>query len=127
MMRSGRTAKCTFCKHSLEVNLAEHAYLGTRKGLFELAREGAGKTFSVLRGGLPQQHCYDLVYRHGQAVADDGRTLLMGSTGARPMPASAGKPCRPLCFRCTSPVSPEHLTPGPSRIVANDNPYYLVN
>jgi hypothetical protein len=39
-----------------------------------------GKTFAVLRGGLPQQHCYDLVYRHGLAVADDGRTLLMGST-----------------------------------------------
>jgi hypothetical protein len=39
-----------------------------------------GKTFKVLRAGLPQEHCYDLVYRHGLAVADDGRTLLMGST-----------------------------------------------
>jgi photosystem II stability/assembly factor-like uncharacterized protein len=39
-----------------------------------------GKTFKVLREGLPQEHCYDLVYRHGLAVADDGRTLLMGST-----------------------------------------------
>ncbi|MGV7211156.1 exo-alpha-sialidase [Oxalobacteraceae bacterium A2-2] len=34
----------------------------------------------ALRDGLPQRHCYDLVYRHGLAVADDGRTLLMGST-----------------------------------------------
>jgi hypothetical protein len=42
-------------------------------------RDG-GKTFEALRTGLPQQHCYDLVYRHGLAVADDGRTLLMGST-----------------------------------------------
>jgi photosystem II stability/assembly factor-like uncharacterized protein len=42
-------------------------------------RDG-GKTFEVLRGGLPQEHCYDLVYRHGLAVADDGRTLMMGST-----------------------------------------------
>lgn len=42
-------------------------------------RDG-GKTFEVLREGLPQHHCYDLVYRHGLAVADDGRTLLMGST-----------------------------------------------
>lgn len=42
-------------------------------------RDG-GKTFEVLRAGLPQAHCYDLVYRHGLAVADDGRTLLMGST-----------------------------------------------
>ena len=39
-----------------------------------------GKTFSELRAGLPQQHCYDLVYRHGLALADDARTLLMGST-----------------------------------------------
>jgi hypothetical protein len=42
-------------------------------------RDG-GKTFEALRAGLPQQNCYDLVYRHGLAVADDGRTLLMGST-----------------------------------------------
>ena len=42
-------------------------------------RDG-GKTFSELREGLPQRHCYDLVYRHGLAVADDARTLLMGST-----------------------------------------------
>jgi hypothetical protein len=39
-----------------------------------------GKTFTALREGLPQENCYDLVYRHGLAVADDGRTLLMGST-----------------------------------------------
>ncbi|AMO98485.1 putative glycosyl hydrolase [Collimonas arenae] len=39
-----------------------------------------GRSFSVLRNGLPQQHCYDLIYRHGLAVADDGRTLLMAST-----------------------------------------------
>lgn len=42
-------------------------------------RDG-GKSFETLRSGLPQQHCYDLVYRHGLAVADDGRSLLMGST-----------------------------------------------
>jgi hypothetical protein len=39
-----------------------------------------GKSFTALRNGLPQQHCYDLIYRHGLAVADDGRTLLMAST-----------------------------------------------
>jgi len=39
-----------------------------------------GKTFAAWRGGLPQQHCYDLVYRHGLAVSDDGQVLLMGST-----------------------------------------------
>ena len=42
-------------------------------------RDG-GASFETLRDGLPQQGCYDLVYRHGLAVADDGRTLLMGST-----------------------------------------------
>lgn len=42
-------------------------------------RDG-GKSFEVLRAGLPQQHCYDLIYRHGLAVADDGLTLMMGST-----------------------------------------------
>ena len=42
-------------------------------------RDG-GASFETLRNGLPQSHCYDLVYRHGLAVADDGRSLLMGST-----------------------------------------------
>lgn len=39
-----------------------------------------GKTFTVLRDGLPQDGCYDLVYRHGLAVSDDGRDVLMAST-----------------------------------------------
>ncbi|MBI1892219.1 MAG: exo-alpha-sialidase [Burkholderiales bacterium] len=42
-------------------------------------RDG-GKSFEILRDGLPQRHCYDLVYRHGAAVTDDGKTLMMGST-----------------------------------------------
>lgn len=42
-------------------------------------RDG-GKSFETLRAGLPQKHCYDLIYRHGLAVSNDGRTLLMGST-----------------------------------------------
>ena len=39
-----------------------------------------GRSFSVLRAGLPQQQCYDLVYRHGLAVSGDGNSLLMAST-----------------------------------------------
>jgi len=39
-----------------------------------------GKTFQRLSSGLPQKDCYDLVYRHGLTVADDGATLVMGST-----------------------------------------------
>jgi hypothetical protein len=42
-------------------------------------RDGA-RSFSTLREGLPQRHCYDLVYRHGLALADDGERLLIGST-----------------------------------------------
>ncbi|HJZ59544.1 MAG TPA: sialidase family protein [Gemmataceae bacterium] len=42
-------------------------------------RDG-GKTFEVLRSGLPQEHCYDLVYRHALAVDDTGDRLAFGST-----------------------------------------------
>ncbi|CAG1019074.1 hypothetical protein BURC_03928 [Burkholderiaceae bacterium] len=42
-------------------------------------RDG-GRSFETLRSGLPQSGCYDLVYRHGLVVSDDGRQLLMGST-----------------------------------------------
>jgi hypothetical protein len=42
-------------------------------------RDG-GRSFETLRDGLPQHHCYDLMYRHALAVGADGRTLLMGST-----------------------------------------------
>ncbi len=42
-------------------------------------RDG-GQTWETLRNGLPQQHAYDLVYRHGLDVSRDGRSLLMGST-----------------------------------------------
>ena len=42
-----------------------------------------GRTLQALRAGLPQQHAYDLVWRHGLAVADDGATLAMGSTSGR--------------------------------------------
>lgn len=42
-------------------------------------RDG-GRSFETLRTGLPQHHAYDLVYRHGLAVAPDGDILLMGST-----------------------------------------------
>ena len=42
-------------------------------------RDG-GRHFEVLSRGLPQQHAYDLVYRHGLALDDEGRCLAMGST-----------------------------------------------
>lgn len=42
-------------------------------------RDG-GQTFESLHNGLPQQDCYDLIYRHGLAVSDNGLCLLMAST-----------------------------------------------
>lgn len=42
-------------------------------------RDG-GKTFDVLRRGLPQEHAYDLVYRHALDVDASGDRLVMGST-----------------------------------------------
>ena len=58
---------------------AENGVVVGLEGVLLSTRDG-GKTFDVLRAGLPQSHCYDLVYRHGLAVANDGRTLIMGST-----------------------------------------------
>ena len=42
-------------------------------------RDG-GKTFETLRSGLPQEHAYDLVYRHGLDVDAKGEILALGST-----------------------------------------------
>jgi hypothetical protein len=42
-------------------------------------RDG-GKTFEVLRNGLPQENAYDLVYRHALAIDATGKRLAIGST-----------------------------------------------
>jgi hypothetical protein len=42
-------------------------------------RDG-GRSFDVLADGLPQEHAYDLVFRHALAVDDTGDRLAMGST-----------------------------------------------
>ncbi|HLQ88406.1 MAG TPA: hypothetical protein VK148_00035 [Xanthobacteraceae bacterium] len=42
-------------------------------------RDG-GKSFDVLTKGLPQQHAYDLVYRHCLALDETGNRLAFGST-----------------------------------------------
>jgi hypothetical protein len=39
-----------------------------------------GKSFETFRKGLPQENCFDLVYRHGLAVDETGDHLAMGST-----------------------------------------------
>jgi hypothetical protein len=42
-------------------------------------RDG-GKSFEVLQKGLPQEHAYDLVFRHALDVDPSGEILAMGST-----------------------------------------------
>src|SRR5438874_1014853 len=42
-------------------------------------RDG-GETFDVLRDGLPQEHAYDIVYRHALAIDQTGDRLAFGST-----------------------------------------------
>ena len=42
-------------------------------------RDG-GQTFEQLTNGLPQEHCYDLVYRHCLDIDGSGERLVMGST-----------------------------------------------
>lgn len=42
-------------------------------------RDG-GRSFEVLRNGLPQHHAYDLVWRHALAVDESGERLAFGST-----------------------------------------------
>ncbi len=42
-------------------------------------RDG-GQTFESLRDGLPQEQCYDIVFRHGLDVDETGERLAMGSS-----------------------------------------------
>ncbi len=42
-------------------------------------RDG-GRSFEALRSGLPQQHAYDLVYRHGLDIDASGERLVFAST-----------------------------------------------
>jgi photosystem II stability/assembly factor-like uncharacterized protein len=42
--------------------------------------DDGGKTFQSFSKGLPQTHAYDLIYRHGLAVAPNGQDLAMAST-----------------------------------------------
>ncbi len=42
-------------------------------------RDG-GKTFDLLREGLPQEHAYDLTFRHSLDIDHSGQLLVFGST-----------------------------------------------
>jgi len=47
-------------------------------GLFVARTEDAGESFEILRNGLPQEHAYDVVYRHALGYA--GNSLAFGTT-----------------------------------------------
>jgi photosystem II stability/assembly factor-like uncharacterized protein len=57
----------------------EHRYPVDAKMVVQRTRDG-GKSFYVLRKGLPQENAFDLIYRHGLVVDETGEKLAMGST-----------------------------------------------
>ncbi len=57
----------------------EHRVPVDGKVVVARTRDG-GESFEVLREGLPQDHAYDVVYRHGMDVDKSGERLAMGST-----------------------------------------------
>lgn len=57
----------------------EKRYPANGRMVVNRTRDG-GKTFEELTAGLPQEHAYDLVYRHALDVDEKGATLAFGST-----------------------------------------------
>jgi hypothetical protein len=57
----------------------EKRYAAEGRVVVNRTRDG-GKTFATLTKGLPQQHAYDLVFRHALDVDDTGDRLAFGST-----------------------------------------------
>jgi hypothetical protein len=57
----------------------EHRIPADGRVVVTRTRDG-GKSFEVLRRGLPQEHAYDLIYRHGLDVDPSGERLILGST-----------------------------------------------
>lgn len=58
-------------------DMARHAVDG--QVVVTRTRDG-GKSFDILREGLPQEHAYDLVYRHSLDIDATGDILAFGST-----------------------------------------------
>lgn len=52
-----------------------------REGKLVVSRtRDGGKSFDILSNGLPQEHAYDIVYRHALALDATGERLAFGST-----------------------------------------------
>lgn len=72
-------------------------------------RDG-GRSFEVLREGLPQRHAYDLVYRHALAVGPTGQRLAFGSTtGSMWTSADAGESWRARSHHLPPIYAVQHL------------------
>jgi len=57
----------------------EHRIPVDGKVVVTRTRDG-GESFDVLTDGLPQEHAYDLVYRHAMDIDETGEQLAFGST-----------------------------------------------
>ncbi|MBV1703969.1 MAG: exo-alpha-sialidase [Hyphomicrobiales bacterium] len=57
----------------------EYRYPEAGRFVVTRTRDG-GRSFETLTEGLPKPPAYDLVYRHGLEVDEDGQTLALGST-----------------------------------------------
>ena len=57
----------------------EKRYPASGRVVVTRTRDG-GKSFETLSKGLPQQHAYDLVYRHALDVDESGERVAFGST-----------------------------------------------
>lgn len=57
----------------------EHRIPVDAKVVVARTRDG-GRSFDVLNNGLPQQHAYDLTFRHALDIDDSGDRLAFGST-----------------------------------------------
>jgi len=57
----------------------EHRYPVDGNVVVQRTKDG-GKTWKVLKKGLPQGNAFDLIYRHGLVVDKTGKRLAMGST-----------------------------------------------
>ncbi|MEZ6141229.1 MAG: sialidase family protein [Zavarzinella sp.] len=65
-------------------------------------RDG-GKSFDTLTSGLPQEHAYDVVYRHALAIDAAGQELMFGSTTGNVWASNnQGNDWQPVC----SPLPP---------------------
>lgn len=51
--------------------------------LVVLRTTDGGRSFDVLKKGLPQRDAYDIVLRHAMELSDDRKTLAMGATSGR--------------------------------------------